>query len=425
MDYKNFFEQAKEKNITNIQVVEKTVIDSTVEILDGKIESYDDYNNVDYDIKAEYNGKTVKLNADYLDDETLNLIIEKCNITDSEYKDDYLDNNEKINQNKVLDFNIKNEIDKLIKIDNLREKYPGIKKLTTCFCENYTNTRIINSNGVDISTDSHLCTYIVEAITEKDGNFTSYDEKVLTTNKEEIDFETFAENVIKKTLIICNKEKIESKKYNIILDRKVASRIIASFGQMLSATAVRNKVSCLDGKIAKKLFSDKLSVIEDPTNKDYPGYRLFDNEGTRTYKKEIIKAGVVKTYLYNIKEAILAEKQSTANGYDSISTKNMYVIPGNISDEDLLKKLDNGIYIADYMESGGTSINSVNGNISLQVFGFIVEKGKLVSGIEPSILTSTIYELLSNIEEISSNLQFTSTSSASPSMLIRDISIAR
>lgn len=425
MDYKNFFEQAKEKNITNIQVVEKTVIDSTVEILDGKIESYDDYNNVDYDIKAEYNGKTVKLNADYLDDETLNLIIEKCNITDSEYKDDYLDNNEKINQNKVLDFNIKNEIDKLIKIDNLREKYPGIKKLTTCFCENYTNTRIINSNGVDISTDSHLCTYIVEAITEKDGNFTSYDEKVLTTNKEEIDFETFAENVIKKTLIICNKEKIESKKYNIILDRKVASRIIASFGQMLSATAVRNKVSCLDGKIAKKLFSDKLSVIEDPTNKDYPGYRLFDNEGTRTYKKEIIKAGVVKTYLYNIKEAILAETQSTANGYDSISTKNMYVIPGNISDEDLLKKLDNGIYIADYMESGGTSINSVNGNISLQVFGFIVEKGKLVSGIEPSILTSTIYELLSNIEEISSNLQFTSTSSASPSMLIRDISIAR
>ena len=425
MDYKNFFEQAKEKNITNIQVVEKTVIDSTVEILDGKIESYDDYNNVDYDIKAEYNGKTVKLNADYLDDETLNLIIEKCNITDSEYKDDYLDNNEKINQNKVLDFNIKNEIDKLIKIDNLREKYPGIKKLTTCFCENYTNTRIINSNGVDISTDSHLCTYIVEAITEKDGNFTSYDEKVLTTNKEEIDFETFTENVIKKTLIICNKEKIESKKYNIILDRKVASRIIASFGQMLSATAVRNKVSCLDGKIAKKLFSDKLSVIEDPTNKDYPGYRLFDNEGTRTYKKEIIKAGVVKTYLYNIKEAILAETQSTANGYDSISTKNMYVIPGNISDEDLLKKLDNGIYIADYMESGGTSINSVNGNISLQVFGFIVEKGKLVSGIEPSILTSTIYELLSNIEEISSNLQFTSTSSASPSMLIRDISIAR
>lgn len=425
MNYNDFFKKANEKNITNIQVVEKNVIDSSVEILDGEIESYDDYNNIDYDVKAEYNGKTVKLNSDYLDEDTLDLIIKKCEITDSEYKDDYLNNNEKIKQNKALEFNIKKEIDKLIKIDKLREKYPDIKKLTTCFCENYTNTRIINSNGVDISTDSHLCTYIVEAITEKDGNFTSYDEKILTTNKEEIDFETFAENVIKKTLILCNKKKIDSKKYNIILDRRVASRIISSFGQMLSATAIRNKVSCLENKLDKKLFSDKLTIIEDPTNKNYPGYRLFDNEGTRTYKKDIIKNGIVKTYLYNIKEAILAETKSTANGYGSIATKNMYVIPGNITDEDLIKKLDNGIYIADYMESGGTSINSVNGNISLQVFGFIVENGKLVSGIEPSILTSTIYELLSNIEEISSNLQFTSTSSACPSMLIKDISIAR
>ena len=112
-------------------------------------------------------------------------------------------------------------------------------------------------------------------------------------------------------------------------------------------------------------------------------------------------------------------------GYDSISTKNMYAILGKLSEEELLKKLDNGIYIADYMESGGTSINSVNGNISLQVFGFIVENGKFVSGIEPSILITTIYELLSNIDEISNNLQFTYTSSASPSMLIKNISIAR
>ena len=102
----------------------------------------------------------------------------------------------------------------------------------------------------------------------------------------------------------------------------------------------------------------------------------------------------------------------------------MYAIPGKLSEEELLKKLDNGIYIADYMESGGTSINSVNGNISLQVFGFIDENGKFVSGIEPSILTTTIYELLSNIDEISNNLQFTYTSSASPSMLIKNISIA-
>lgn len=425
MNYNNFFKLAKEKNITNIQVVEKKIVDSTVEIIDGKIESYDDYDNVDYEVKAEYNNKTVKLTANYLDEKTLDLIIFKSDNTDSEYQDEYLENIDNIKQNKEIEFDIKNEIDTLIKIDSCRNKYKDINKLTTYFSETYKNTRIINSNGIDISTDSHLATFIVEIIIETDGKYTSYDEKVLTTNKQEINFEEFTEKVIEKALIIRNQEKIETKKYDIILDKKVASRIIGSFGQMLSALAIRNKVSCLEDKLNKKLFSEKLTVVEDPTNKKYPGYRLFDDEGTKTYKKDIINQGKIKTYLYNIKEAKIVNKESTANGYGGISTKNMYAIPGKMSEEELIKKLDNGIYIADYMESGGTSINSVNGNISLQVFGFVVENGKLKTGIEPSIMTTTIFELLTNIEEIANNLQFTSTSAASPSLLIKDISIAR
>lgn len=425
MNYKVFFNKAKEKNISNIQIVEKTVNDSTVEIIDGKIESYEDYNNIEYTVKAEYNGKTVKLDTDYLDDEILDLIIIKCNITDSSYQDDYLDKRNIIPKKEIPDFNIKSEINRLLKIDNLRKKYKEINKLSLCFCENYINIRIINSNEVDISTNSHLCTFIVEAITEKNKEFTSYDEKILTTDKQKINFEEFTESVIKKTIIIKEKKKIESKKYDIILDRKVASRIIGSFGQMLSATAVRNKVSCLEGKINQKHFNEKLTIIEDPTNDKYPGYRLFDDEGTEAYKKYIIKNGKIETYLYNIKEAIIKKTKSTANGYDSISTRNMYVIPGKLSNSELLKKLNNGLYIVDYMESGGTSINSVNGDISLQIFGFIVENGELICGIEPSILTTTIYELLSNIEEIGNDLIFTNTSYASPSLYIKNISIAR
>lgn len=425
MNYSDFFKKAKEKNITNIQVVEKNDIDSSVEIIDGKIITYDDSNLINYSIKAEYKEKTVKLQTEYLDESIIDLIIMKCENTDSEYKDDYLKNIDNINKNKPLEFNIKNEIDKLISLDKFKENYKEISKITTYFSESYNNTRIINSNNVDISTDSHLCSFIVEIIIEENGKFTSYDEKLLTTDKNKIDFESFTESVIKKTLVIKNKEKIETKKYNIILDRRVAGRIIGSFGHMLSANAIRNKVSCLENKINEKTFSEKLTIIEDPTNKEYPGYRLFDNEGTKTYKKEIIKNGVIKTKLYNIKEAILANTQSTGNGYDRIATKNMYAVPGKLTDEELLKKLNNGIYIADYMESGATSINSVNGTISLQVFGFIVENGKLKSGIESSILSTTIFELLSNIEEIGNTLQFTTTSFASPSMLIRDISISR
>ncbi len=425
MNYEELFKEAKNKKITNMQIVEKTVIDSSVEIIDGKIESYDDYNNIDYVVKAEYKGKTVKLKANYLDNDCLDLIIEKCCETDSEYQDMYLNKTENIPKNTPVEFNIKDEINTLISLNQLKEKYPKIEKITAYFSEQYANTRIINSNGVDISTDTHLCTLVVEAITKNNDNYISYDEKLLTTDKSSIHFEEFAKRVIERTLLLSKQKKIESKKYNIILDSKVASRIIRSFNHTLSATAIRNKVSCMENKLNKKIFSDKLTILEDPTNKEYPGYRLFDNEGTKTYKKEIVKDGIVETYLYDIKESLLANTNSTANGYDGISTRNMYVLPGNKSNEELLQELGNGIYVIDYMESGGTSINSVNGNISLQIFGFIVENGKFVSSIEPSIMTSTIFELLSNIKDIGNDLQFTSTVCASPSLLINEISIAR
>lgn len=425
MNYIEFFKLAKEKNISNIQIVEKKTTDSSVELINGKIESYNDYDNIDYEIKAEYNKKTVKIHTNYLDKNIINLIIFKCKNTDSVYEDEYLKNIANIEKNEEIEFDITKEIEILKNLDSYRKKYKDIDKLTTYFSETYSNTRIINSNGVDISTDSHLCAFMIEIIIKNKGKYTSYDEKVLSTDKKEIDFEKLTKEVIEKALLNRHKEKIETRKYNIILDKRVASRIVNSFNDMLSASSIRNKISCLEDKLEKQLFSTKLNIIEDPTNKKYPGYRLFDNEGTKTEKKSIITKGKIKTYLYNIKEAKLVNKKSTGNGYESISTRNMYIIPGKLSEKELLEKLDNGIYIADYMESGGTSINSINGDISLQIFGFLVENGKLKTGIEPSIMTTNIFELLTNIEEIASNLQFTSTISASPSILIRDISIAR
>lgn len=425
MNYIEFFKLAKEKNISNIQIVEKKTTDSSVELINGKIESYNDYDNIDYEIKAEYNKKTVKIHTNYLDKNIINLIIFKCKNTDSVYEDEYLKNIANIEKNEEIEFDITKEIEILKNLDSYRKKYKDIDKLTTYFSETYSNTRIINSNGVDISTDSHLCAFMIEIIIKNKEKYTSYDEKVLSTDKKEIDFEKLTKEVIEKALLNRHKEKIETRKYNIILDKRVASRIVNSFNDMLSASSIRNKISCLEDKLEKQLFSTKLNIIEDPTNKKYPGYRLFDNEGTKTEKKSIINKGKIKTYLYNIKEAKLVNKKSTGNGYESISTRNMYIIPGKLSEKELLEKLDNGIYIADYMESGGTSINSINGDISLQIFGFLVENGKLKTGIEPSIMTTNIFELLTNIEEIASNLQFTSTISASPSILIRDISIAR
>lgn len=425
MTYSEFFDLAKKKNIGNIQITEKTDLASSFEVINGNLISYDDCSNVSYYIKGEANGKTVKVQSEYLSEEILDDLIMAIENTDSSYEDDYLKNTENISKTKMPNFDISNELKKSKECSDLRKKYPQVDKLTIIFSEEHKNTRIINSNSVDISTASHLCKMYVEAVAQKDGEFTSFNQELLETDKNKINFPQFIENVLQKTIISLDKEKITTGKYNLVIDSAVAGSIISNLATMASAANIREKTSCLEQKINKKVFSEKLTIIEDPCNKNYPGYCLFDDEGTKTCKKEIISNGVFKTELTNIKEAKLKKIVSTGNAYGNIGTRNMYVVPKKKNLNQLLKELNNGIYITDYMGAQGTAINNVNGNISLQVFGFIVKEGKIISGIEPCIMTTTIFELLSNIREIGSDLQFIMTSTASPSLLIDNISIAR
>lgn len=425
MTSKIFFQKAKTKGIENIQIVETTENTGQIELINKELETFEISNHTGYQIKAEYNGKTVKAASDYLDESILDTIIMKATYTDSKYQDDYLTNkthNNKIDNMPQID--ISNELDVLKELDDIRKDYPEIDSLTLSYSEIYEKKRIVNSNGVDIETACHLYEFVPEIVTKEKDSTTSYDRVYLKTNKDSLNMKDNLIKDIKMALKQAKKEKLKTKRYDIIIDSTVMKSILSNFVDMLSATNIRQKISCLEGKLNEKVFSDKLTIIEDPKNEDYPGATIFDDEGTETEEKEIIKDGVLKTYLYNIKEAKEQNQKTTGNGYSSISTRNMYIKPGDKTLEEMMEKLKNGIYITDCMGSMNTAINPNTGNISLQIFGFIIENGEIKCGFEPSVMTTTIFELLSNIEEIENQVTFIKQSVGSPCLLVKDISIA-
>ena len=183
-------------------------------------------------------------------------------------------------------------------------------------------------------------------------------------------------------------------------------------------------MSYLEGKEQKEIANKIVSIVEDPRNEKFPGYAYFDDEGTETYKKLIIKDGVLQTFLYNNQEAEIKKIKSTGNGYGKISARNLYLIPGDKTEEELIKKLNNGLYITNYMSSGGVFLNAIDGKISAPIFGFIVKEGKITNAFETCILSTNIIDLLRNIKEIGNNLEFKTEISGSPSVLAEKMSIA-
>lgn len=419
-----FFKVAEEKGIKNIQVAETTQNIGQIELINNDLETFDISNHISYQIKAEYNDKTVKSKSEYLDESVLDVLIMKAKLTDTSYQDDYLQdttNNNSLDEN--IDIELSEDLVHLRNLDKLRKEYPELTNLTLSYSEIFEKKKISNNNKVNIETSSHYYEFSPEVIIKNAKEINSFTRTFLGTKKENIINKENLKETIEMAIKQVTKEQKGTKKYNIIIDSSVMSTILSSFVDMISATNVRQNISCLKEKINKKIFSDKLSIIEDPLNKDYPGYTVFDDEGTKTYKKDIVKNGKLMTYLYNIKEAKEANCHSTGNGYSGISTKNMYIKAGTKSLTELFKDLDDGIYITDCMGSMETAINCNTGNISLQIFGFVIENGKIKCGLKPSIMTTTIFELFGNVEEISNEVIFTERAVASPCIYFKDISI--
>ena len=424
MNVHQFMKLALKKGITNIQITKEKTKQKQIYYINDKLNDYTDLNKTIYIIKAEINKKTEELTSEYLDETIIDLIIEKIELVDAKYEYDFLEKKELKGVKKDKNVSVTKEMSIIKKLNELKKNYKQIKSVEFVFEDLYNETTIINNKGLNLNNESHTYQFYAEALAEKNGEYSSYNQSKLVTERNEIDFEKITKEVFEKVSIQVEKIKLETKKYNVIIDSSVTASIIASLKNMLSANSIRKKTSCLAEKINNKVFSEKLTIVEEPLNEKYPGHTLFDKEGTETYNKIIVDKGIIKDYLYDIKEAKLVNRKSTGNNYGLINTRNMYIKPTNTSVEKLLEMMQDGIYITDKMGASGTSMNETTGSISIQIFGFLIKNGKIVSGFEPAIMTTTIFEILSNIENIGNDLTFNRKDIGCPSIYVSNIYIA-
>lgn len=70
----------------------------------------------------------------------------------------------------------------------------------------------------------------------------------------------------------------------------------------------------MKGRLGEKIASEKLNLICDPHIPGMPGSKYLDSEGVPTSKTEIIKDGVLKTFLYNLESAKKDGVKPTGHG---------------------------------------------------------------------------------------------------------------
>lgn len=421
MNNNEFFELCINRGFSNIEITIYDNKEYVSEVENEKINFIDIKNNIFYKVKARKENKTVILDSNYLNEDLIDLLEEKIEYIDSNVEDKFLD---LLDNNNIIQIKENKDFSKCVdKITNLTKLEEDIFNLTVTLSYNISKIQIINDKGVNIENVNSYYDFAIISYGRKDDKVVNAYRTVMQKDFNLNELVILRKEVIEEVKNKFNKNKINSKKYKCLFKQEVIEELLSEIIEAISLKSVNLNLSLFKDRIGEKIFSEKISLVEDPCGESNITRYLFDEEGNKTYKKSIIENGILKLFISNNKESSKNNMISTSNAFDEIGVRNLMLLPGEKSEKEIIKNIKEGLIITDIAGAGGQAIDIVSGSISLLVNGFYIVNGKIDYYFEQAIMTSTIKEIFNNVLEISNTVQYSNEIVRSPSLLIDDIII--
>ena len=215
--------------------------------------------------------------------------------------------------------------------------------------------------------------------------------------------------------------------YDVVFDPDAIVMIFFFAYQPFSGENVYKKSSFLKPEdIGKKLFSESVTLINDPRDPQKLGSFPFDTEGTNTRKFALIENGVLKSFLHNLYSAKKLGMEPTGNAFADSFRSSPRIAPVNLhflansKREEIISSVERGIYVEHVM--GAHTMDPVSGRFSVQISGHLIEGGKLTKPIRGMALSGYLKDLLSSVEKVADD--YVHYGPISPStILVRGMSV--
>lgn len=304
--------------------------------------------------------------------------------------------------------------------------------VTHGICEK-SSIAICNSNGLDLNYVNQITGLIAVAVVDREGE-KSNSMKIRLAPQKAIDHQQLARETVAAALEKLGGQVPDTGVYPVIFSPKAMAQLLGTYAGIFSSEAAQKGLSKLAGREGEQIAATCVTLVDDPFHPESPSPIHFDAEGSPTRKKNLVEEGTLKTLLYNLKTADKAGKTTTGNASKAsyqaqvgVRAFSLYLAPGAMTEEQLLAKAGEGIYINN-LEGLHAGANAVSGDFSLQSAGYRIEKGVKTDHIKSFTVAGNFYELLNKIIAVADNVELNNpmgiTSYGSPSVLVDSLSIA-
>lgn len=438
---KELFSKAQEEGFSEYEVYYVDRESLSISVYKEEVEKYNLNNSAGLSFRGKFGDRIGYSYTEILDEDAIEMLVKKAkeNVLaienndiqfiyegDKEYKEinTYHEELEDIPADKLINI--------AISMEKEAKKYCNkVESFSGCSVS-YSSGKygIINSKGLNLSNKSNLLTaYVVPIVKDLDKMYDGCG-YVVAKSLNDVKPDKIAKMGVDEALSKIGGTSIASGNYKVIINNEAMVSLLSTFAGIFSGDAVQKGLSLLKDKEGEIIAADIVNLVDDPHLEDGLASVSFDDEGVATLKTYLIKNGKLNSLLHNLKTANKAGVKSTGNGFKSsyaspisVSPTNFYIEPGINSLEEMTKKINKGLIITDFagLHSGA---NSITGDFSLAAKGFYIEDGIKTHPVEQITVAGNFFTLLNNIEEIGSDLKFPMSSVGSPSIVIKELSIA-
>ena len=266
---------------------------------------------------------------------------------------------------------------------------------------------ILNSNGVSIEDEGTGFGIALSVTLQKDGEIaTAYNSQ--SSRFFDLDGEKLANEVCDLAKRSLNTKPIETNDYDVVLDYYAAIGLLQTFMGAFNGENVRRGRSILKDKMGSEITNPTLTITDNPLLEKGMNTGKCDGEGTPSQKTDLIKDGVLNSFIYDIYTANTVDTKTTSNGYRGSYLTTPMIAPSNLefkfSEMKDLSEIDKGVLTTSVL--GAHTANPISGDFSVEANNaFKIENGELADPINKAMISGNIFEIMKKVEGLNSEIK--------------------
>jgi PmbA protein len=296
-----------------------------------------------------------------------------------------------------------------LEVERAARGRPGVSQVESAvYSDGEGSVAIANSRGFSASYSSTQAWSWASAFAGEGAELMTGTGVGLGRGPEALDPEAIGTEAAERALALKGARRPESRRCPVVLDAFVAASFLGIVGGMLSADAVQRGRSLFAGREGEEVAHPALRLADDGTHPEGPASAPFDGEGSPTRRTPLIEEGRLLTFLFDVRTARVAGRETTGNavrssyrGPPSVSTTNLLLEPGHETLDGLVSRAGDGLYVTDVagLHSG---VNPISGTFSVGASGRLIEGGVLGAPVRELTIASDLVSMLRAVDAVGS-----------------------